>query len=125
VYRQDSFGRDIIQGYGSMIVPTVPGRYTRYIRMFAPVSSSTLQSWLVWLTGNKPEVRAVLHFFCFVLFVLCCLGRWLLLSSSSLCFFSLSACLLVSVCVCVCVFFYLFLFSSVCVLGWGRQCELS
>ena len=58
VYRQDSFGRDIIQGYGSMLVPTVPGRYTRFVRMFAPVSSSPFQSILVWLTGNKPEVRA-------------------------------------------------------------------
>lgn len=57
VYRQDSFGRDIIQGYGSMLVPTVPGRYTRFVRMFAPVSSSPFQSILVWLTGNKPEVR--------------------------------------------------------------------
>ena len=57
VYRQDSFGRDIIQGYGSMLVPTVAGRYTRYVRMFAPVSSSPFQSMLVWLTGNKPEVR--------------------------------------------------------------------
>ena len=55
VYRQDSFGRDIIQGYGSMLVPTVAGRYTRYVRMFAPVSSSPFQSMLVWLTGNKPE----------------------------------------------------------------------
>lgn len=52
---QDIFGRFVIRGYGSVLVPTVPGKYVRCIRTFAPVSSTYLQAALGWLTGNLPE----------------------------------------------------------------------
>jgi B9 domain-containing protein 1 len=52
---QDMFGRYVIRGYGSVLVPTVPGRYVRTVRTFAPVSSTALQAALGWLTGHLPE----------------------------------------------------------------------
>jgi hypothetical protein len=52
---QDLFGRFVIRGYGSVLVPTVPGKYVRYVRTFAPVSSTLLQAALGWLTGSLPE----------------------------------------------------------------------
>jgi B9 domain-containing protein 1 len=55
VYSMDMLGRFVIRGYGSLLIPTVPGQYTRYIRTFAPASSSYLQAFLGWLTGNLPE----------------------------------------------------------------------
>ena len=51
----DFLGREVVLGYGSMLVPTVPGRYIRYIRTFAPVSGSAVQGFLAWLTANRPE----------------------------------------------------------------------
>eukprot|EP01029_Cantina_marsupialis_P019091 TRINITY_DN4441_c0_g1_i1.p1 TRINITY_DN4441_c0_g1~~TRINITY_DN4441_c0_g1_i1.p1 ORF type:complete len:203 (+),score=38.63 TRINITY_DN4441_c0_g1_i1:108-716(+) len=55
VYGSDFMGRDVIRGYGSCLVPTVPGLYTKHISMFTPVSSSSLQGFIGTLTGNKPE----------------------------------------------------------------------
>lgn len=52
---QDLFGRYVIRGYGSVLIPTVPGKYTRYVRTFAPVSSTYLQGFLGWMTGQLPE----------------------------------------------------------------------
>lgn len=49
------FGRFVVQGYGSVAVPTMPGRYVRRVRMFTPVASTLLQSFVGWLTGNVPE----------------------------------------------------------------------
>jgi B9 domain-containing protein 1 len=51
----DFLGREVVLGYGSMLVPTVPGRYIRYVRTFAPVSGSAVQGFLAWLTANRPE----------------------------------------------------------------------
>lgn len=51
----DVFGRTIVVGYGSMLVPPSPGRYRRVIRLFRPVSSTVLQSFIAWLTANQPE----------------------------------------------------------------------
>lgn len=58
VYCQDLLGRYVVRGYGSVLVPTVPGRYIRYVRCFTPVASTMLQGFLGWLTGSTPEVRA-------------------------------------------------------------------
>jgi hypothetical protein len=57
VYCQDLFGRYVVRGYGSTLIPTVPGRYVRYIRCFTPVASTLLQGLLGWMTGSTPEVR--------------------------------------------------------------------
>ncbi len=56
MYGADAFGRDVVRGYGSVLVPTAPGRYIRYVRLFAPRSSSMLQQLLAWLSGGQPEV---------------------------------------------------------------------
>jgi hypothetical protein len=56
IFTQDMLGRFVVVGYGSVLIPTVPGRYTRYIRCFTPVSSTLLQAFLGWITGNAPEV---------------------------------------------------------------------
>ena len=53
---QDLLGRYVVRGYGSTLLPTVPGRYIRYIRCFTPLASTLLQSFLGWLTGSTPEV---------------------------------------------------------------------
>lgn len=55
VYSIDSLGRDVVRGYSSVLIPPFPGNYTRYVRTFAPVSSSLLQSFISWVTGNYPE----------------------------------------------------------------------
>jgi B9 domain-containing protein 1 len=55
VYSIDSLGRDVVCGYASVLVPVFPGKYTRYVNSFAPISSSLLQSFVAWITGNYPE----------------------------------------------------------------------
>lgn len=55
VYGMDRLGRDVVRGYGALLLPTAPGHYTRYVRMFAPVSSSYLKEMVAWLTGNPSE----------------------------------------------------------------------
>lgn len=52
---QDLFGRLVTRGYGSVLLPTIPGRYVRHVRMFAPVPSTLLQGFIGWLTGAPPE----------------------------------------------------------------------
>lgn len=55
VYGMDMLGRDVVRGYGQMHVPTTPGTYTRYVRMFKPCSSSWVQEWWSWLFGTQVE----------------------------------------------------------------------
>jgi hypothetical protein len=55
VYSKDILGRFVARGYGSVLIPTIPGRYVRNIRMFTPVASTLIQSFLGWLTGTAPE----------------------------------------------------------------------
>ena len=55
VYGLDLMGRDIVHGYGQLHVPTQPGVYTRYVRMFKPVSLSWVQQISAWLFGNQAE----------------------------------------------------------------------
>ena len=43
------------RGYGSVLVPTRAGKYTRYIRMFTPLGSSPIQDFLGWLINSPPE----------------------------------------------------------------------
>jgi B9 domain-containing protein 1 len=55
VYSIDMFGRDVVRGYGSLVVPPFPGQYVRYCRAFRPRAASAVQSMLAWLTANSPE----------------------------------------------------------------------
>ncbi|CAN0024813.1 unnamed protein product, partial [Heterosigma akashiwo] len=55
VYGIDNIGRDVICGYGSLLVPPSPGQYTQTLHMYTPVSSSLMQQFLCWLYGAQPE----------------------------------------------------------------------
>ena len=54
-FNVDSLGRDVVCGYGSVHLPTTPGRHVRYVRMFTPLSSSKLQEWVSWALGRPPQ----------------------------------------------------------------------
>ncbi len=55
VYSISLTGKDIVKGYGSVHIPTTPGRHVRYVRLYTPVSSSLCQRFTAWITGNPPE----------------------------------------------------------------------
>ena len=55
VYGLTAFGGDVVRGYGCVHVPTHPGRYTRYVQLYTPVSSSLCQRLTAWVTNNPPE----------------------------------------------------------------------
>ncbi|EQC31989.1 hypothetical protein SDRG_10189 [Saprolegnia diclina VS20] len=55
VYGMDMLGRDVIRGYGSVLLPTVAGTHTKRIPLFKPQSSSMLQGFIAWLTASPPE----------------------------------------------------------------------
>lgn len=66
VYGIDYFGRDVVRGYGSTVIPLQPGVHNIEIDMFKPVSSSTINEFTSWLLGNPPEVRFEGYNFLFV-----------------------------------------------------------
>ncbi len=51
----DFLGRDVIKGYGSVLIPLTPGRHTIEVDTFLPMSSSSINSIFSWLLGNPPE----------------------------------------------------------------------
>uniref|UniRef100_A0A3P8ZWS3 B9 domain-containing protein 1 n=1 Tax=Esox lucius TaxID=8010 RepID=A0A3P8ZWS3_ESOLU len=78
VYGPDTFGNDVVRGYGATHIPITPGQYvplifsstplstpplikdllsrhTRTIPMFVPESTSRLQKFTSWLLGRRPE----------------------------------------------------------------------
>lgn len=55
VYGIDFLGRDVIRGYGSVLVPLSTGKHEIRIEMFAPLALSNMHSLLGWLMGNPPE----------------------------------------------------------------------
>jgi hypothetical protein len=55
VYGLTMMGGDVVRGYASVHVPTTPGRHTRYVQLYTPVSSSCCQRLTAWLTHNPPE----------------------------------------------------------------------
>ena len=55
VYGLDRFGRDMVRGYGSVLIPTIPGRYEKYVPTYAPVSGSFCQRLMNWIAGTMPE----------------------------------------------------------------------
>ena len=59
VFRVDDLGRDMVVGYGSVLVPTRPGRHERVAHMYAPQPSSALQRFRAWVSGAYPEVRCI------------------------------------------------------------------
>ena len=55
VFGIDALGRDVVQGYGSVLVPTVPGQHERIVHMYAPLPSSVWQRFTAWLSGTPAE----------------------------------------------------------------------
>ena len=55
VYGLDTFGRDVVRGYTSLLCPTSPGRYVKYVRTYIPVSPSVCQELINWVAGTMPE----------------------------------------------------------------------
>jgi B9 domain-containing protein 1 len=55
VYGPDFLGRDIVRGYGSFHVPTVPGRYSSTVPMFTPLPLSLMDRVATTLTGQVTE----------------------------------------------------------------------
>ena len=56
VYGIDFFGRDVVLGYGSVLVPLSVGHHTIDVDTYAPLAVSTLNQVASWLMGNPPEV---------------------------------------------------------------------
>ena len=54
-YGLDGLGRDVIRGYGSITVPTAPGRYDEIIDLYRPISGNPCQQFQNWLSGTIPE----------------------------------------------------------------------
>lgn len=63
VYGIDFFGRDVIRGYGSALVPLQAGLHTITVDMYRPLANSSLNQLASWFMGNPPEVTAVLRIF--------------------------------------------------------------
>ncbi|XP_018620074.1 B9 domain-containing protein 1 isoform X1 [Scleropages formosus] len=55
VYGPDTFGNDVVRGYGAVHVPLTPGKHVRTVPMFVPESTSRLQKFTSWLMGRRPE----------------------------------------------------------------------
>jgi len=55
IYGLDALGRDVIRGYGTVLVPTFPGRHVKYIDTYTPVSKNICQQFLNWVFGTPPE----------------------------------------------------------------------
>lgn len=56
VYGTDLCNRRVIKGYGSVHIPCQPGRHTRTVRLYCPLSSSPLTRVLGALFGNPAQL---------------------------------------------------------------------
>jgi B9 domain-containing protein 1 len=56
VYGIDYFGRDIVFGYGSALIPLIAGSHHLQIEMFTPIANSQFNEFMSWIMGNPPEV---------------------------------------------------------------------
>jgi B9 domain-containing protein 1 len=55
VYGIDFFGRDVIRGYGSALVPMQSGLHKVKVEMYKPIANSALNQLASWIMGNPPE----------------------------------------------------------------------
>ena len=55
IYGFDLLGRDILRGYASILIPINPGRHTKHLKIFRPVSGGKCQQLLNWIMGTSPE----------------------------------------------------------------------
>lgn len=57
IYGFDFLGRDVLRGYASLLVPINPGRHTKRLKTFRPVSGGRCQQILNWIMGTNPEYQ--------------------------------------------------------------------
>lgn len=55
IYGFDFMGRDVVRGYASLLLPVSPGRCTKYLKTYRPVSGSWFVQAVNWLLGTNPE----------------------------------------------------------------------
>ncbi|XP_037804675.1 B9 domain-containing protein 1-like [Penaeus monodon] len=55
IYGTDIFGNEVVMGYTACHLPLAPGKHTRKLTTFVPESASTIQKFMAWLTGRRPE----------------------------------------------------------------------
>ena len=55
VYGIDFLGRDVVRGYGSVLIPTSPGRHALTVEIYRPISGNICHEFLNWLRGTIPE----------------------------------------------------------------------
>lgn len=55
VFSMDLFGRDIVQGYASLLLPLQPGQHRLEVPVFRPIANSSLNALFAWASGNPPE----------------------------------------------------------------------
>jgi B9 domain-containing protein 1 len=55
VYGLDFLGRDVVRGYGSILVPLTPGQHILEVQTYAPLATSAFNQAVAWLLGNPPE----------------------------------------------------------------------
>jgi len=55
VYGIDYLGRDVVRGYGSVLVPLTPGQHVVDLDTYTPVATSIFNQAVSWLMGNPPE----------------------------------------------------------------------
>lgn len=55
IYGFDFMGRDVVRGYASLLLPVSPGRHTKYLKAYRPVSGSWFVQAVNWLLGTHPE----------------------------------------------------------------------
>lgn len=60
VYGIDFFGRDVIRGYGSALVPMQSGTHQVRVEMYRPIANSVLNQFASWIMGNPPEVSSII-----------------------------------------------------------------
>ena len=51
-YGPDTFGNDVVRGYGAIHVPMTPGKHKLKVPMFVPVSTSKLQKFTRLVCGQ-------------------------------------------------------------------------
>lgn len=55
VYGTDLCNRRVVKGYGSVHLPCQPGRHSRIVRLYCPLSSSPITRFLGMLFGNPTQ----------------------------------------------------------------------
>lgn len=55
VYGHDFLGRDVVRGYGSILIPTMSGRYMKKVQLYRPISGSWWDQITNYIRGTSPE----------------------------------------------------------------------